>query len=48
VVLSVNSHVNYPVIKTCKLAEPTENYTLNPTPEDYGSKEVKEHEKKVL
>jgi hypothetical protein len=49
VVLSETSHVNCPVIKTYKLAEQTGSYTLNPTREDYGSKEVKKHtEKKCI
>ena len=35
--LSGTSHVNYPVIKTFKLAEQKGRYTPKPTWEEYGS-----------
>jgi hypothetical protein len=36
--LSGTSHVNYPVIKTFKLAEQKGSYTPNPTRKEYISK----------
>jgi hypothetical protein len=36
--LSGTSHVNYPEIKTFKLAEQKGSYTPNPTRKEYGSK----------